>query len=263
MSRPLRRLGLGLALALLAAQGCAAPEVSPRPEARPAELGFLAALGVIVSPRPQGRPEDIAERARAARAVIASPARVAAPDASVRRPTGPVGAVCGDPRIVGEPLRSIPGRLAGCGVAEPVRVAAVAGVRLSTPATMDCTTASALGDWVETGVKPAVGRRGGGVAGLHVMAHYACRTRNNRPGAKISEHGKGHAIDIGAVILADGEKISVLEGWGRRGQGAILRAMHANACETFGTVLGPKADRFHRDHFHLDTASRRSGSYCR
>jgi hypothetical protein len=27
--------------------------------------------------------------------------------------------------------------------------------------------------------------------------------------------------------------------------------------------LGPDADRYHQDHFHLDTASHRSGPYCR
>jgi len=30
-----------------------------------------------------------------------------------------------------------------------------------------------------------------------------------------------------------------------------------------GTVLGPEANRFHRDHFHFDTAEYRSGPYCR
>ena len=217
---------------------------------------------LTVSLHPEARPEDIVERARAARAALLSPARVAPPDASVRRATGPAGAICGSRSILGQPLAAIPGRLRGCGVAEPVRVTAVAGVRLSTPAVMDCGTARALGAWVEGSVRPAVGARGGGIEGLQVAAHYACRTRNNRPGAKISEHGRGRAIDIAALLLADGSRITVLKGWRRRGAGAILRAIHASACGPFGTVLGPDGDRFHQDHLHLDTTPRRS-AYCR
>ena len=228
----------------------------------PGTLAFGASPAAF-SLRPQARPEDIAERARAARAAAASPPRIGARDASVRRATGPVGALCGSPAILGEPLAPIPGRLRGCGVSEPMRVLQVAGVRLSRPAVMDCRTALTLEHWLERGAKPAVGGHGGGLAALQVAAGYQCRTRNNRPGARISEHGRGRAIDISALILADGRRITVLEGWGRRGEGRILRAVHAAACGPFGTVLGPDGDRHHRDHFHFDTTPRRSGAYCR
>jgi len=43
----------------------------------------------------------------------------------------------------------------------------------------------------------------------------------------------------------------------------ILREMHSTACGPFGTVLGPEANRFHRENFHFDTARYRSGRYCR
>ena len=46
-------------------------------------------------------------------------------------------------------------------------------------------------------------------------------------------------------------------------QGPLLKQMHKGACGTFGTVLGPNSDRYHRDHFHLDTARHRNGPYCR
>lgn len=180
------------------------------------------------------------------------------------RQSSPVaGSVCSDPRIIGEKIAAIPGRIAGCGVENPVRVTSVSGVRLTTAATMNCETANALNDWVNDGIKPAVGRRGGGLEALKVVAHYACRTRNNQAGARISEHGKGRAIDIAAIILENGDTITVLEGWRNRRDGKILRAMHASACGPFGTVLGPEANRFHQDHFHVDTASYRSGPYCK
>ncbi|MFW2543188.1 extensin family protein [Primorskyibacter sp. 2E107] len=150
-----------------------------------------------------------------------------------------------------------------CGVQDAVRLRAVGDIALSQPATINCKTAQTLRAWVEGGAKPSVGKRGGGLSSLKVAAHYACRTRNSQRGAKVSEHGKGNAIDISAVRLRDGTEISVLEHWGRGKNGKILKNMHKAACGPFGTVLGPNSDRFHQDHFHFDTAEHRSGSYCR
>jgi hypothetical protein len=87
--------------------------------------------------------------------------------------------------------------------------------------------------------------------------------RNNQPGAKVSEHGSGRAIDIAGIGLNDESEMSVLTDWNSGAKGRALRQMHRAACGPFGTVLGPEADRFHRDHFHFDTARYRSGSYCR
>jgi len=148
-------------------------------------------------------------------------------------------------------------------VSNPVRITEIDGVKLTQPSTINCETAQALKTWINTGVRPAVGRLGGGVQSLRVVAHYACRTRNNRPGARISEHGRGKAVDIAAINLNNGTSLTVLNGWRDLNQGRILRRMHSVACGPFGTVLGPNADRYHQDHFHLDTASHRSGSYCR
>jgi hypothetical protein len=173
------------------------------------------------------------------------------------------GKVCGDKGLQGVSLGRVPGRIKGCGVEDAVRVTSVGGVALSQASVMDCGTAKALKTWVEKGLKPAVGQRGGGVARIKVAAHYACRTRNSQKGEKISEHGRGRAIDIAAFTLKNGQEISVLDDWGQGRNGKILRQMHARACGPFGTVLGPNANRFHRDHFHFDTARYRGGSYCK
>ena len=98
---------------------------------------------------------------------------------------------------------------------------------------------------------------------IKVVAHYACRTRNNKKGARISEHGKGRAVDIAAINLNDGSQMTVLNGWRSAKNGPALKRMHKAACGPFGTVLGPNADRYHQDHFHFDTARYRSGPYCR
>jgi hypothetical protein len=236
----------------------------PRPGGSPAVVRTVAkaisGVGLARSLRPKDRPRRIARRAERQQtqtqtaAVRSQPSTVT----QTRR-----GSVCGERSIQGTTIAAIPGRLNGCGVANPVKVTSVDGVALSRPSTMDCGTAKALNSWVKTGLKPAVGRTGGGVKSLRVAAHYSCRTRNNKAGARISEHGKGRAIDISAIGLNNGSSLAVLGGWRDRKQGPILKKAHKAACGPFGTVLGPNADRYHQDHFHFDTARYRSGSYCR
>lgn len=172
------------------------------------------------------------------------------------------GQICGDPNIQGEAIGRVSGAGA-CGVENAVRVKSVAGVRLTPQPTIDCKTASALKRWVQDGAKPAVGTEGGGVASLRVVSHYACRNRNAASTGRLSEHAFGRAIDIAGIKLNSGREITVLNGWNAKGDGARLRRMWQAACGPFGTVLGPNANRFHRDHFHFDTARYRSGSYCR
>jgi hypothetical protein len=177
--------------------------------------------------------------------------------------TGPVGRICNSRAIRGQQLPDIAAALPGCGLKDGVRVVSVSGVALSPPATLSCRSAKALNSWVASSVIPTLGRLGGGPAELRIASSYACRSRNNQPGARISEHGKGSAIDISAIRLKNGVTLDVLSGWQDPLKGKLLRAMHRGACEPFGTVLGPDADRFHRDHFHFDTARNRGGRYCR
>jgi hypothetical protein len=252
-------------------------EVRPRPRADltlatvetviETEAEMLATTRPVYrSPRPGVRPAGLAAPRRTLPALATLPTRetrvrVASTDPAAGLRTS--GALCGDPRLRGERIAAIPGKVAGCGIDDPVRVTSVDGIGLSQQAIMDCETAGALADWVAGAVKPGFRGRGGGISQLKVAAHYSCRTRNSLPGAKISEHGKGHAIDISGFVLKDGTMITVKEGWTMRSERRVLERLHAAACGPFGTVLGPNADKFHQDHFHFDTARYRSGSYCR
>ncbi|RLK11333.1 extensin-like domain-containing protein [Ruegeria conchae] len=170
--------------------------------------------------------------------------------------------VCGDIYIQGKAVGRVNGKIKACGIKDAVQITSVSGVKLSRPSTMDCGTAQALNKWVDKAVIPTFKRRGP-VVELQVAAHYACRTRNNRKGARISEHGKGRAIDISGFKMADGEVVTVLDGWRKNPSKKQLTKVWRGACGPFGTVLGPNSDRYHRDHFHLDTARYRSGTYCR
>jgi len=225
------------------------------------DSGSLATtFPVYRSPRPRIRPAHIGKLATAS-ALARLPSSATPATGSDAGATS--GGICGDRRIRGKRVSPIPGKLPGCGVDRPVSVTAVDGVRLSVPATIDCETAKSLRSWVSNTVKPTYRRRGGGVQSLTVAAHYACRTRNSRPGAKISEHGKGHAIDISAINFRDGSRVTVKDGWRVRRERRRLSKLHSGACGPFGTVLGPNSDRYHKDHFHLDTARYRGGPYCR
>lgn len=165
------------------------------------------------------------------------------------------GAVCGVAAIKGEQIAPIGSKTGGCGVPEAVRVTSVSGVRLSQAATVDCSLAKALNTWVEDVAQPAFDGR---LSELQVAAHYICRSRNNVKGAKISEHGKGRAIDISAFILTDGRVLTVRDNFNR-----TLRRIYKAACGTFKTTLGPGSDGYHEDHFHFDTSARKGGAYCR
>ncbi len=232
----------------------------PRPRSRPATLAAAAAaaalpLVAVVSPggRPKARPKglDLPEEVIPAAFVRARPV----PEATQPRK----GSVCGDRRIRGETIPPITSRIAGCGVKDPVKVTEVDGVRLSTPITVDCPTAEALTAWVRRVLKPAFG--GKDVAALRIADSYSCRPRNNVRGNKISEHGKGKAVDISAVLLADGTMVDVLDDYAGR-KGKPLRVAHKGACGIFGTTLGPGSDGYHENHLHFDT-SNMNRPYCR
>lgn len=254
-----RSLILAAALIGVAQLGFAAgPASSLRPEARPAQDSQppvqspavsssepQGSRGLFASLRPLFRSNRVAAEGRAAQRLRAA------------------GAVCGDLAIQGEIVGRVTGRLPGCVIEDAVRIREAAGVSLSMSAVMDCTTASALKTWLETSAKPVLARKGGGLSEIRIAAHYACRTRNNQKGARLSEHGKGRAIDISGFRFRDGTEISLLTGWNARGFAQAMRQMHKGACGPFGTVLGPEANRFHRDHFHFDTARYRSGPFCR
>ncbi len=172
------------------------------------------------------------------------------------------GQVCGDPDIQGVAIGRVEGR-GRCGIDSAVRIKSVSGVRLNTQAVLDCQTAQALKRWVDNGARPAVGNIGGGINSLRVVSHYSCRFRNSAASGRLSEHSFGHAIDIAGIGLKSGDEITLLTDWGSGDRGRALRQMWRAACGPFGTVLGPESNRFHRDHFHFDTARYRSGSYCR
>lgn len=144
-----------------------------------------------------------------------------------------------------------------CGMDHPFRVEALAQgtVALKSRVVLGCPVISMVDTWIASVVQPAA-ELYYGTSVVEVKAGgYACRTMNNQPGARMSEHSFGNAMDIMSFRLADGREISVVKGWkGPRDEQEFLREVFVGACRYFGTVLGPGADIYHYDHFHIDLA---------
>lgn len=153
-----------------------------------------------------------------------------------------------------------------CRVDNAWRMRSIAGVELDNTATINCGYVGALNRWMDSSVQRSAERNfGERVVSVDVAASYSCRGRNNRRGAKMSEHGYGNAVDISTFTLESGRQVAVKSGWqGDGDERRFLREVRGDACDEFKTVLGPGSDRAHRDHFHLDLQVRRSGSHvCR
>lgn len=215
--------------------------------------GLALALVVLAAPLPVPRPAEVPPAAAAGPAVAPAPL------------PGPGEMVCRDPRLLGNPR---PGRVElrgiACGVLSPVRVRAVSGMRLEPPLLIGCPTARSLADWLDGVVRIAApDRLQGRVARVRTLGSYVCRRQNHAAGGPRSEHARGRAVDIAGFTLTDGREISLARDWGEGAAGEFLRDIWRKACGPFSTVLGPEADRHHRDHFHLDTAPGRSEPYCR
>jgi hypothetical protein len=134
-------------------------------------------------------------------------------------------------------------------------------------ATLACPMVPSLSRWLNDVAQPAALEwLGQPVVEIRTMGSYACRSRNNQRGAKLSEHSFANAIDIGGFRLADGRVINVKGGWkGDIASQGFLKTAHRGACGYFKTVLGPGSDAFHHDHFHFDLArhGRSKSAYCR
>jgi hypothetical protein len=146
-----------------------------------------------------------------------------------------------------------------CGMTHPLRVSALenGAIPLNKPVTMDCSMIPALEAWIDQSVQPsAQARFGQKLATLEVFGSYSCRSVDNLSGAQLSEHAFGNAIDVSGFKLADGHEIVIVNDWKKTDtqESAFLHETHAAACQQFTTVLGPGADVFHYNHFHLDLA---------
>lgn len=189
-------------------------------------------------------------------------------------------------RLDFEPLSPIQQGL--CGTSAPILLRALGvdqKVELDPPATVSCELAKALSEWVDAVQREAKELLGSAVVKLRASS-YACRNIYNRANPPLSQHALANALDVSGFVLASGELITVREDWHNRSvasqnpvhlasaaaslptiaaiqqKSEFVMKAHENACSIFGTVLGPRANRAHKDHFHLDM-KQRDRSLCR
>jgi hypothetical protein len=250
-----------------------------------------------------------------------------------------------------------------CGTPAPMQLVSVGSsprITFSPPAMLTCDMIAALHKWLTRDVQPLARKHlGAPVVEVATMSSFSCRNAYGRARAKLSEHGRVNAIDIGVFATERGEKTMVLADWGPiareiavdtkaeavkrqaeaaaaarkskapaetprvampetvntyragasipiglprvtfglRGPDAVedlssgvgfappsrlggpkpadapaagqtggkaefLRGIHKAACTIFTTVLGPEANKAHKNHFHLDMAERKNAGIC-
>jgi hypothetical protein len=125
-----------------------------------------------------------------------------------------------------------------------------------------CEFAAVLADYVRLVVAPlGQAMLHAKVAAIETGPGYQCRTQDRIPGAKISAHAKGLAVDYMAIAFADKRRL-VVERQTGVDEASYFRAVRKAACGWFTTVLGPGADAFHASNMHLDIEQHgSSGSY--
>lgn len=226
-------------------------------------------------PLPRLSPADLAAAEAPARPLAAAPQlRLASlppektPLPDLIKPPPAAQSMCGvslaNLGVVAKPLDAID---AGeCSVAEPVAMAGLDDGKLSIAANpvVNCAVAEALASWMDGTVQPMATRMlGGKVTALRVLDAYSCRNRDGLADAKLSEHAKGNAIDIGAFQIAGHGWVTVGDPATTDEDTAFLAAVRKSACGPFTTVLGPGSDSYHTNHFHLDLATRRTAGPSR
>ncbi|MHB2264168.1 extensin-like domain-containing protein [Aliihoeflea sp. PC F10.4] len=152
----------------------------------------------------------------------------------------------------------------GCEMAHPVTVSSLGDdVALEPEAVMNCAAAEANAQFLKDHAQQEATRHmSSRIDTVNQVSAYVCRPRAGT--RKLSEHAFGNALDWGAILFENGERLEVRQH--RRGspEALFLAALRRHGCGIFKTVLGPGSDADHADHLHFDLAERRNGStYCR
>jgi hypothetical protein len=218
------------------AKAVPAPVARTAPEVRPAERGPPQASGPA---RSDLTPDDAGEDEAPCTDLLASGIAEVELNAAISGRSG--SALCGDIA----PVRITAVFLEGGGKVE-LRPAAVAR----------CEMALEFAKWVREDLAPSIAPMKSGLKRVEIAASYHCRPRNNISGARLSEHGLANAIDVGALVLDNNQRIAIVD---PKAPQYLFAEMRLSACKRFTTVLGPGSDAAHHDHVHLDLAKRRGG----
>jgi len=242
MSQPRTTVfGIAAAVALLAAPAVLAapkhavvPLPKPRPEAAPKAEARTAAETAGETPSDEPVPAA-APQPSACRQALTEDVAIAPSLPPIRGP-----GACGGDDIV---------RLEAVVLPDKTRVA------LKPAATLRCTMASAVADWVRTDLVALAASLNTTLRAIDNFDSFECRGRNRAAGAILSEHGKANALDVRSVSFADGRELKLTD---RTVDRTVRETVLHSLCSRFTTVLGPDSDWYHEDHIHIDLAARRN-----
>jgi hypothetical protein len=235
----------GIAVAALMLGACAFAVAKPIPSARQVPS---AKRGVPAKDVPLPRPKLVS---------LSPAAQVPTGDAEAE-PSACVQRLQEFARFTARPSKDGPGECDIGDVIELERIVMPDGslVAVNPVATLACPMAEAVVHWMRNDIAPATAKLAAPPAAIVTQGSYDCRGRNGIRGAKMSEHGRGNAIDVGAIKLSNGEVLALTDGAAPK---PFRQYVRAAACERFTTVLGPGSDRYHESHVHLDLAERTGG----
>lgn len=230
-------MGMRLAMLVFVGLGCgvAAAEDVPLPRSRPAQPAWA-------------EPHSFAEAAGPgfdSASVTAEPS-----DCDKRLAAMAVSRLM--PRLIG------PGACGGSDMVEldAVLIAGSAPINIKPAPILRCTMAESVAAWVRDDAAVRFAALGTGLQQIETYDDFDCRGRNRIVGAKLSEHGKGNAVDVRAFHLADGRRTDPTDVHVAKDLRSGLRE---GVCQRFTTVLGPGSDGYHEAHIHLDLAERTHG----
>ena len=230
----------------------------------------LAVSGHLAVPLPKPRPAEAPRAAPPPDKRTSSPAQEdpKADTPAAEAPPAPVPAVpqpsacrqaLTDDVAIAPSLPPIKGPGA-CGGDDIVRLEAVVlpdktRVPLKPAATLRCTMATAITDWVRTDLVALATSLNTTLRTIDNFDSFECRGRNRVAGAMLSEHGKANALDVRSIGFTDGRDLKLTD---RSADRTLRETVLHSVCGRFSTVLGPDSDWYHEDHIHLDLAARRN-----
>jgi hypothetical protein len=104
-----------------------------------------------------------------------------------------------------------------CGTPAPVLLRAVGTdpkVTINPPATLSCPMADVLGEWLRDTVQPEAKKLfASTVVKIQNASSYVCRNRYGGGTTPLSEHALANALDVAEFVLANGERITILDDW--------------------------------------------------
>ncbi|MEE1657757.1 extensin family protein [Microvirga sp. CF3062] len=147
-----------------------------------------------------------------------------------------------------------------CSIENPVLLSSLSnGIEVAPASLMACPVAEGLARWMSEVVIPEAERQlQSAPTKLLIGTSYQCRDQRN--GAKLSEHALGNGVDVMGFEFAKRSPLAIASQAENSPEASFQSTIQKAACPIFNTVLGPGSDDAHGDHLHLDLRERK-GDY--